>query len=61
MKLERAARAYFRSEGANLRPEGADLRPEKADLRPGRDDEWNIEQKSLCVLQDFVPFGAAAQ
>ena len=27
----------------------------------GRTDERTDEQKSPCVLQDFVPFGAAAQ
>ena len=27
----------------------------------GRTDEQTDEQKSPCVLQDFVPFGAAAQ
>ena len=27
----------------------------------GRMDGWTNERKSTCVLQDFVPFGAAAQ
>ena len=27
----------------------------------GRTDRWTDERKSPCVLQDFVPFGAAAQ
>ena len=26
-----------------------------------RGDEWTDERRSPCVLQDFVPFGAAAQ
>ena len=30
LKLERAGRAYFRSERADLRPERADFRPERA-------------------------------
>ena len=30
-------------------------------MRGGRTNERTDEQKSLCVLQDFVPFGAAAQ
>ena len=32
--------------------------PEKA--WGGRTDGWMDEQKSPCVLQDFLPFGAAA-
>ena len=24
-------------------------------------DKWTDERKSPCILQDFVPFGAAAQ
>ena len=27
----------------------------------GRTEGWTDERKSPCVLQDFVPFGAAAQ
>ena len=57
--------ADLRPERADLRPERAYLRPERAVLRPGRGDErndgWTDERKSPCVLQDFVPFGAAAQ
>ena len=50
---------------ADFRPERVDFRPEKADFRSerawgGRTDERNDEQKSPCVLQDFVPFRAAA-
>ena len=53
-----------------LRPEIYPLRPERADFRPERawggqmnepTDEQTDKQKSPCVLQDFVPFGAAAQ
>ena len=48
----------------------ADLRPERLDLRPEGPDEGGTDKqtneqtnkrKSPCVLQDFVPFGAAAQ
>ena len=42
-----------------LRPESADFRPETAwgeERKDGRMDKL----KSPCVLQDFVPFGAAA-
>ena len=61
-------RADFRPEMADLRPGRADLRPERADFRPerawgGTDGQTNgrtDEQKSPCILQDFVPFGAAA-
>ena len=66
----------LRSERPGLRPERLDLRPERPDLRPkgsdkgggltdgrtdGRTDERTDERKSPCVLQDFIPFGAAAQ
>ena len=62
-------RADLRSERADFRPERADFRPERADIRPerawgGADERTNgrtDERKSPCVLQDFVPFGAAAQ
>ena len=65
-------RADFRPERADSRPERADFRPEKVNFRPERADfgperAWgertdgrNDERKSPCVLQDFVPFGAAA-
>ena len=66
----RPERADFRPERANFRPGRADFRPVRADFRPerpwrdaqmdGRTDGWMDEQKSPCVLQDFVPFGAAA-
>ena len=71
----RLDRANFRPEREDSRPERADFSPERADFRPGRADfrpvrvwgvdgrkveGWNEEQKSPCVLQDFVPFGAAA-
>ena len=60
-------RLDFRLEMPDLRPEMPDLRPERPDLRPegpdeeGRTDGQTDKQKSPCVLQDFVPFGAAAQ
>ena len=67
----RPERADFRPERADFRPERVDFRPERADFRPerswenGQNDKGNNEQKdeqkSPCVLQDFVPFGAAAQ
>ena len=40
-----------------------DFRPERADFRPERAwgrDGWTNEQKSPCVSQYFVLFGAAA-
>ena len=52
---------------AGFRPEKADFRPEKAwgglmdKWMDGWTDRWTDKQKSPCVLQDFVPFGAAAQ
>ena len=56
----------MRPERADLSPGRTDLRAERADLRElgGGDRRTNgrtNEQKSPCVLQDFVPFGAAAQ
>ena len=69
----RPERANFRPERADSRPERADFRPERADFRPertdfrperalgGHMDGRTDEQKCLCVLQDFVPFGAAVQ
>ena len=49
-------------------PERADFRPERADFRPERswgadrqtDGRTDKQTKVPCVLQDFVPFGAAA-
>ena len=64
----RLERPDLRPERLNLRPERPDLRPERPDLRPegrgrtnGRRNKRTDERKSTCVLQDFVPFGAAAQ
>ena len=67
----RPERADSRPERADFRPKRVDFRPERADFRSerawgdertnGRTDERNDERKSPCVLQDFVPFGAAAQ
>ena len=53
----------FRPEIADLKPEIADFQPERADFRPdrARGDKRNDKQKSPCVLQDFIPFGAAAK
>ena len=49
-------------ERPDLRPDRLDLRPDRPDLRPDRlVGGWINEQKSPCVLHDFVPFGAAAQ
>ena len=60
-------RADFRPGRADLRPERTGFRPDRANFRPERalgTDGWTDgrtdEQKSPCVLQDFVPFGAAA-
>ena len=56
----------LRPEKLDLRPERPDLRPERPDMRPEGSDRGggtnarNDERKSPCVLQDFVPFGAAA-
>ena len=58
----------MRLERLDLRPERPDLRPERPDLRPegpdggGETNELTNERTKVpCVLQDFVPFGAAAQ
>ena len=53
-------------------PERADFKPERADFRPERvwggrrtdgqtDGRTDKRTKVPCVLQDFVPFRAAAQ
>ena len=62
----RPERADSGPERAYKRPESADFRPERANFRPegawgGRTDGRTDERKSPCVLQDFLPFGAAAQ
>ena len=67
-------RADFKLVGTDFRPERADFRTERADFRPerawrrwmdgwmdGRMDRQMDKRKCPCVLQDFVPFGAAAQ
>ena len=51
---------------ADFRPERVDIMPERVDFRlerawGGRTNERTDERKSPCVLQDIVPFGAAAQ
>ena len=50
-----------------MKHERADFRAKKADFRPERaggderTNKWtNKQTKVPCVLQDFVPFGAAA-
>ena len=54
-------------ERADFRPEMADFRPERADFRSERawgglmNNRLTDKRKSPCVLQDFVPFGAAVQ
>ena len=70
----RPERLDLRPERLDLRPERSDLRPKRSDLRPKRSDlrpegpnegegdgQTNERTKVPCVLQDFVPFGAAAQ
>ena len=62
----RPERLDFKPEMLDLRPERLDLRPERSDLRSERPDEGGYKRtdertKVPCVLQDFVPFGAAAQ
>ena len=66
----RPERTDSRSERADSWPERADFRPERVNFRPERawgggtnaqKDGRTDKQKSPCVLQDFVPFGAAAQ
>ena len=49
------------SERPDLRSQRPNLRPERPDEGRGQTDRMTDEQKSPCVLQDFVPFGAAAQ
>ena len=69
-------RPSLRLERLDLRPKRLDLRPEMPYLRPERPD-WRPEgpdgggsfklmngqtrESPPCVLQDFVPFEAAAQ
>ena len=50
----------------DLRPVRPYSKPERPDSRPyfrpkGPDGRETDERKSPCVLQDFIPFGAAAQ
>ena len=61
-------RLDLRPERPDFRPETPDFRPERPDLRPEKprgagwtDKRTNEQTKVPCVLQDFVPFGAAAQ
>ena len=60
----RPKRADFRSERDDIRPRRPDFRPERADFRPerawGGGERKDERTKVPCVLQDFVPFGAAA-
>ena len=62
----RPERADSRTERADSKPERADFRLERAEFRPERD--WGTKDRtngrtniSPRVLQDFVPFRAAAQ
>ena len=48
-------------ERLDLRPERSDLRPEAPDEGGGTNERTNERTKVPCVLQDIVPFGAAAQ
>ena len=66
----RPERLDMRPERLDLRPERPDLRSQCPDLRPegpneGGDErtngQTNERTKVPCVLQDIVPFGAAAQ
>ena len=59
----RPLRTDFKHLRTDLRSERADFRSERADFegRDGRTNKRTNERKSPCVLQDFVPFGAAAQ
>ena len=67
----RPERADLGLERADSRPERAYFRPERVDFRPERawggrtnertDGRTDKRTKVPCVLQDFVPFGAAAQ
>ena len=73
--LERAdfrpERVEFRPDREVFRPSRPDFRPKRAwgvvgdQWMDGRTDKQTNrrmdEQKSRCVLQDFFPFGAAAQ
>ena len=70
----RPEKLYLMPKRPGLRPNRLDLRPERPDSRSqrpdlglegpnggGRTNARTDERKSPCVLQDFVPFGAAAQ
>ena len=70
----RPEKPYLMPKRPGLRPNRLDLRPERPDLRSqrpdlglegpnggGRTNARTDKRKSPCVLQDFVPFGAAAQ
>ncbi|MEE3023188.1 MAG: hypothetical protein VX367_11410, partial [SAR324 cluster bacterium] len=61
LRPSHALRLPSQPERANFRPERKDFRPERADSRPERAlGRQKDERKSPCVLQDIVPFGAAA-
>ena len=57
MRLARTERPDLKSERPGMRSE----RPERPARPVGSDFRSDLRQKSPCVLQDFVPFGAAAQ
>ena len=58
MKSERTG---FRPERTGFRPERADFRSKRAYGVDGRMDTWmDGRTKVSWILQDFIPFGAAA-
>ena len=57
----RLERPDWGSERPDLRSQRPDLRPEEPDGGGRQTDKLTDERKSPCVLQDFVPFRAAAQ
>ena len=65
----RHERLDLRPKRLDLRPEMQYLRPERPDLRPEGPDRrrtnklmnGQTKESPPCVLQDFVPFEAAAQ
>ena len=60
----KSALSGLKSAYSDSNSERADFRPERADFRPERAwgvDKWTDKRTKVpCVLQDFVPFGAAA-
>ena len=56
-------RAKLGLEWADFTPKGADFRPERLDGGDKQTNKWSHRgtNKSAHILQDFVPFQAAAQ